>query len=158
MPRLPAQKYLLHVCRSTLKHSELSTNLIANYVTTNYQVGTGTEMFIVHVNQYCESLSRLLTKQKDSATIITAYNPFSQPQDPAKNQAANIQLAQVLKRYANPVIDSINVDPTGIWPAEKSFCVLGLNLHTAKFLGQKFNQNAIVWADSSAIPQLILLR
>ena len=142
-----------------MEHSDISTNLIANYVATNYQVGTGADKFILHVNQHCESLSRLLTvKQKDSATIITAYNPFSQPQDPAKNLAANIKLAQVLRRYANPAIDSMSIDPAGIWPAEKSFCVLGLNLDTAKFLGQKFNQNAIVWTDSSAIPQLILLR
>jgi uncharacterized protein DUF3293 len=142
-----------------LKNSELSTDLIANYLATNYQVGTGTEMFILHINQYSASLSRLLTvNQKCFATIITAHNPFSQQHNNEKNLAANEKLLQILKNYSHPVIESMNMDPTGAWPAEKSFCVLGLNLETSKFLGQKYNQNAIVWADSSTVPQLILLR
>jgi hypothetical protein len=33
-----------------------------------------------------------------------------------------------------------------------------MTLNAAKELGKKFNQNAIVWSDQSAISQLILLR
>jgi len=142
-----------------LKYADISTDLITNYLTTNYQVGAGSEMLILHINQYSDSLSRLLTaNQKCYATIISAYNPFSKTQNNARNLAANTKLSQVLKRYSDSVIESMNTDPSGIWPAEKSFCVLGLNLEISKFLGQKFNQNAIVWANSNAIPQLILLR
>jgi len=142
-----------------LKHTDISTGLIASYLTTNYQVGAGSEMFILHINQYSDSLSRLLTANKQCyATIITAYNPFSEPQNNARNLAATTKLSQVLKRYSDSVIESINTDPSGIWPDEKSFCVLGLNLEISNFLGREFNQNAIVWANSNAIPQLILLR
>jgi len=142
-----------------LKHADISTDLIANYLATNYQVGTGAELFILHINQYSDSLSQLLTVNHECyATIITAYNPFSKPQNNARNLAANTMLSQVLKRYSDSVIESMNTDPLSIWPAEKSFCVLGLNLEISKFLGRKFNQNAIVWANSNAIPQLILLR
>lgn len=56
------------------------------------------------------------------------------------------------------MIESLNVDPSGKWPPEKSFFVPGLDLNTARSIGQQFNQNAIVWIDSEAIPRLILLR
>ncbi len=142
-----------------MKHADISTDLIASYLATNYQVGTGAEMFTLQINQFSDSLSGLLTvNQKCYATIITAYNPLSELQNNARNLAANIKLSQVLKCYSNIVIESINVDPSGIWPVEESFCVFGLNLENAKFLGRKFNQNAIVWANSNAIPRLILLR
>lgn len=56
------------------------------------------------------------------------------------------------------MIESFNIDPAKLWPTEKSFFVLGLDLNTSKSLGRQFNQNAIVWIGSNAIPQLILLR
>ncbi len=142
-----------------MKHADISTKLIANYLATNYQVGTDEDMFILQINQYSKTLSqRLEENQKTFATIITAYNPFSQTQNNEQNLAANQKLLHALKQYSNPLIESINIDPSGIWPAEKSYCVFGLNLENSKFLGRKFNQNAIVWANSNAIPRLILLR
>ncbi len=142
-----------------MKYSNISSDLIANYLATNYQVGTGAEMFILHINQYSVALSRLLSAyQKNCAAIITAYNPLSKPQSNEKNQIDHAKLGQVLEHYSCPVIESLNKDPSDIWPIEKSFCVLGLNLQVSKSLGQKFNQNAIVWADSSAVLRLILLR
>ena len=63
-----------------------------------------------------------------------------------------------MSRHAYPVIESLNLDPADSWPAEKSFFVPGLDLNTSQSLGQQFDQNAIVWIDSDAIPRLILLR
>lgn len=56
------------------------------------------------------------------------------------------------------MIESLNTDPSEIWPAEKSFFVLSLDLNASKSLGRQFNQNAIVWISNDAIPRLILLR
>jgi hypothetical protein len=44
------------------------------------------------------------------------------------------------------------------WPAEKSYLALGLSLETAKAIGTRFDQDAIVWAGADAVAQLILLR
>ncbi|TXH37992.1 MAG: DUF3293 domain-containing protein [Burkholderiaceae bacterium] len=43
------------------------------------------------------------------------------------------------------------------WPGEDSFLVLGINLEAVKTLGRRFGQNAVLWCDATAIPQLILL-
>jgi hypothetical protein len=48
--------------------------------------------------------------------------------------------------------------PISDWPGESSFLIFDLSLESSKTLGRKFNQNAIVWCDQDAIPQLILLR
>ena len=55
------------------------------------------------------------------------------------------------------LIEGIGIDPSGEWPAEKSFLALGLDLETSRALGREFGQNAIVWAGADAIPRLILL-
>ncbi|PXW86452.1 uncharacterized protein DUF3293 [Nitrosomonas sp. Nm84] len=90
--------------------------------------------------------------------MISAYNPCSQLQSNEDNLDAHESLKHCLSRHSYPMIESLNIDPTGIWPTEKSFFVPGLDLDIARSLGQQFNQNAIVWIGSDAIPRLILLR
>jgi hypothetical protein len=63
-----------------------------------------------------------------------------------------------LNHHCYPVIESLNIDPANLWPAEKSFFVPELDLNTARALGRQFNQNAMVWIGNDAIPRLILLR
>lgn len=41
---------------------------------------------------------------------------------------------------------------------EPSFLLFGLPLETARPLGKKLDQNAIVWFGGDAVPELILLR
>jgi len=55
-------------------------------------------------------------------------------------------------------LDGFGQDPAGKWTEEESFLVLGISLEAAKKLGNQFEQNAIVWSDSDAVPQLIMLR
>lgn len=61
-------------------------------------------------------------------------------------------------QHGHPMIGGLNIDPAGQWPQEKSFFVLGVDLETARAIGQHFKQNAIVWIQSDAIPHLVLLR
>ena len=49
-------------------------------------------------------------------------------------------------------------DPTGAWPEEKSFLALGVGEDTARKLGNRFRQDAVVWVRSDAVPRLLLLR
>lgn len=122
-------------------------------------MGTGTDVILLQIDQYSESLAKLLTaSQQPCAAMISAYNPCSQLQNDAENSAAHESLKHCLSHHSYPMIESLNIDPTGIWPAEKSFFVPGLDLDIARSLGQQFNQNAIVWIGSDAIPRLILLR
>lgn len=145
-----------------MRHSDISHELVKDYARTCYQVNgftDSTETFTLHVNQYSESMFQLLAKQKVSgAAIITAYNPLSQIQSDEKNRAAHEMLLRTLWHYSVFILDSINIDPFGIWPEEKSICIFGLNLESARSIGNQFNQNAIVWIGKNAVPRLILLR
>ncbi len=55
-------------------------------------------------------------------------------------------------------IPGVGEDPKGEWANEASLLVLGLSLKAAKSLGDKYRQNAIVFAAKDAIFRLTLLR
>lgn len=93
-----------------------------------------------------------------SSAFITAWNPFSEQQTPARNHELQQALAQTLLQRGLHFIDGIGQHPGNGWPGEESFLVLGLALDDAKALGTQCGQNAIVWAGADAVPQLILLR
>ena len=69
-----------------------------------------------------------------------------------------IQLEEEIKFRGLAYIAGEGKHPVGDWPGEPSYLVFDLSLEAAKTLGRKFNQNAIVWCDLDAVPQLILLR
>lgn len=139
--------------------SVIAKNLIASYLCTNYQIGADPDSISLRIDQYSEPLAKLLISSEQScAAIISAFNPRSLRLSNTKNLAAHESLRNFLIHHSYPIIESLNRDPAGLWPAEKSFFVPGLDLNTAQTLGQQYDQNAIVWIGSDAIPRLILLR
>lgn len=96
--------------------------------------------------------------QTDCSLFITAFNPFSEIHGEATNIARQQDLANELRQRSLIFIDGIGQHPSNERPGEPSFLVLGLELAAAKTLGVKYEQNAIIWTGSDAVPQLILLR
>jgi hypothetical protein len=152
-----------------LPQSKIANNLIAAYRSACYRIdaqvdpgkGVTSGAIILRIDQYSEPLSQLFsTSGHRSATFITAFNPFGQIQNPEVNQEACASLFRRLCRLVGPgrIIKGEGLDPSGKWPAEKSFLALGLDLETSSALGREFGQNAIVWAGVDAVPRLILLR
>jgi len=142
-----------------LTHSQINEQLIANYHNTHYQIGTISGLITLRIDHFSQALAEfLLTSHQSTAAIISAYNPHSQSLSSEENQSAHESLRQHLMQHGHPMIGGLNIDPTGQWPQEKSFFVLGVDLETARAIGQHFKQNAIVWIQSDAIPHLVLLR
>jgi hypothetical protein len=56
------------------------------------------------------------------------------------------------------VIDGDGADPSGQWPAERSYLAFGIDADAARELGRRFQQDAVIWIGKDAIPQLLLLR
>lgn len=148
---------------------EISAELVAAYRSTEYHVrtaaGFGTSPvcpFILRIDRYSAPLSQLFSASGHRcAAFITACNPFSLRRSPEANHAACARLRDALIRHMphpEEIIEGEGSDPSGVWPGEKSFLALGLDLETSRELGRKFEQNAIVWAGPDAIPGLILLR
>jgi hypothetical protein len=94
----------------------------------------------------------------DCSAFVTAANPFSILTDADANAHRQAALADELRREGLRFIEGIGEHPSGQWPGEPSFLILGLPLDAAKQLGARHAQNAIVWCGANAVPQLILLR
>jgi hypothetical protein len=92
------------------------------------------------------------------SAFITACNPRGTIVDDAVNAERQAALAQELTLLERLAIPGIGQHPTGDWPGERSYWVPGLTREAAQKLGVQFQQNAIIWVGSDAVPELILLR
>ena len=141
-----------------MSESVISRDLVQAFRETEYRV-RGEQPFTLRVDEASPELLGLYRQRRiSSSAFITACNPFSQMLDEAENQDRQRSLAAELARRGLKFLQGVGTHPSNHWPGEDSFLVLGLNLEAAKALGQRFEQNALVWSASDAIPQLILLR
>jgi hypothetical protein len=131
--------------------------LVAAYQSAEYAVCTDTE-FVMLVDTYSPSLQRTMTeKQFTQAAFITAFNPYSEMLDVSENLKRHNALSKELNDLGFDFLQGIGRDKDGQWQGEKSVLVLNITNDTAKFLGNKYGQNAIIWIEEDAIPQLLLL-
>ena len=138
--------------------STLDPNLIGAYQVTNFQVKSD-PAFILNVKIVSEELKALFKQNRvDSAAFITAWNPLGELLSTEENQLRNKALESELNLRSLKIIHGFGQDPLGQWAGEDSFLVLGISLEASKKIGSQFEQNAILWSDKDAIPQLILLR
>ena len=138
--------------------SILDQDLISAYEVTNFHV-KAQPAFTLNIGRLSEELKALFKQNNVSnAAFITAWNPYSKSLFEEENQARNDQLENLLNLRSLKFINGFGQDPLGQWSGEDSFLVLGIDLEASKTLGIQFEQNAIVWSDSDAIPKLILLR
>jgi hypothetical protein len=138
--------------------SEIQPETIQAYHETEYRV-TGESSVVLRIGEYNESLSRLYKSNKlDSCAFITACNPCSKSLSDAVNMHRHDELGRDLKRHGLKFFQGDGKHPVGGWPGEASYLILGLSLEAAKALGKEYEQNAIVWCGSDALPQLVLLR
>jgi len=64
----------------------------------------------------------------------------------------------VLRRQGMVLTDGTGRHPSNGWAGEASYLALGLSQEAAEAIGVRFEQNAIVWSGSDAVPRLVLLR
>ena len=140
------------------EESKLAPDLIGAYEVTNFHV-RAEPAFTLNVGKVSKELKALLKQNNvTSASFITAWNPYSKSLSDEENKARNNELKNELIIRSLKFIDGFGQDQLGQWSGEDSFLVLGIELEASKKLGSQFEQNAIVWSDKDAIPQLILLR
>ena len=140
------------------KQSNLAPDLIRAYELTNFHV-KAEPSFTLKVGKESEELKFLLKQNRlDSAAFISAWNPYSKSLSDKENQTRNEQLKYELNIRSLKFLDGFGQDPLGQWSGEDSFLILEIELEASKKLGIQFEQNAIIWSDKDAIPQLILLR
>jgi hypothetical protein len=138
--------------------SEISPLTIKAYLETDYCV-FGESPFVLRAGIANESLAKLYKRLKiNCSAFVTAFNPFSKDVGEAANAVRQAELTRELEQRNLVFFEGIGKHPSGEWTAEPSYLVLGLSLEAAKALGKKYDQNAIIWCGSDAIPELVLLR
>jgi len=95
----------------------------------------------------------------DTAAIITAWNPASQPLDPAENRRRNARLRGDVVRAGWPLRPCVGTGEDGCpnaW-SEGSVAVGGLSWEDALHLGRRYEQNAIVWWTRKEAPAIVVM-
>ena len=136
----------------------LDRALIQDYEETVYRVRDGAIDFVLELGRPCEPLAQLYReRRKATAAFISGFNPYSQATDPVLNEEANARLRADLESGGCEVLEARGSNREGTWE-EASFLALGLARDVAMALGRRYRQNAIVFAEADAVPELLLLR
>jgi putative PIN family toxin of toxin-antitoxin system len=131
----------------------LTPELIQAYEEALYAVQAGPVLRIGERNAALETL--LDAQGAATAAFVTAANPRGEPRSHAANEAAMSALRSSL---AWPYLPGEGRDPEGRWSAEPSVLVLGISRAEAEALGRRLEQNAIVFVQKGAAPELVLMR
>lgn len=83
------------------------------------------------------------------AVLITAWNPYSVPLDPAANAHRQAQLEAEAATLGLPYVGGRGEDPEGRWTAEESLCVFDPPLRHVEAWMRRFGQNAVVEVDKA---------
>ena len=132
----------------------ISKELLLGYEATCYSV-VNPKIDIYLKKENTELNSFLREHNFNSWCFITAWNPFSKALSLEKNKELNALLEEDLKDYT--IFPAEGKDTLGDWPPEISFFIGNISRERAIFLGEKYEQNAIVFGTVDELPQLIIL-
>ena len=159
MHRTQVGFYLHQELGFLLAHSEIPAEKIEAYLNTEYRFGEGPDAVTLCIDRRSDELARLYASSGiECGVFVTAFNPFGQAQGIEANEGAHERLGTDLRMLSARVIEGAGIDSSGAWPEERSFFALGVDLDTARNLGNRYTQDAIVWVGADAVPKLILLR
>ena len=138
--------------------SKIKKELIDSYSSANYFVYADPP-FTMNIRKFSNELSKLM---KDlnffSASFITAFNPYSQnlelQDNRSRNKVLELKIQAMQLHYLKG--DGRCMDSKKV--GEESFLVFGTSKMEAARLGEEFEQNAIVFCERDAIPDLLLLK
>jgi len=135
----------------------IEPRLLAAYLAAEYVVFTEPPIAL-RVGEASEALDALLEDSgADTAAFVTAANPRGVPADPEDNALSTEALLVAQREAGYACIPGAGRDPRGEWPAEPSVLVLGISRREAEILGRSYEQNAIVFVERGAAPELVLL-
>ncbi|MBI3380975.1 MAG: DUF3293 domain-containing protein [Aquabacterium sp.] len=157
-PMQPVSNFIL-IDRPTA----LPLPLVQAYLETEYRVAVSPEFgvimpFVLRVGQPSEPLQQLLNDTgAQGAAFVTAFNPYSEVSSAEENSGRQDQLLTTLRQHEVKFLRGQGQHPSNNWPPEPSVLALDLPLDATKRLGMRFQQNALLWCGTDAVPHLVLL-
>jgi hypothetical protein len=146
------------VTLADFRGSAVPRETIAAYLAAEYRFW-GDRPLVLRIGQASGDLAAVYRDRgAASGAVITAWNPRGVLRAPSDNHAAQAALIARLDALGLAHDPGHGADPAGAWSPEDSRLVLGVDRGAAAALGRDFGQNAIVWADHDAAPNLLMLR
>ncbi len=90
----------------------------------------------------------------DNFAFLTAANPKSTPKSESENRKRNTKLENEIIQREFIFLSGIAQAQNGDWQ-EKSFCILGIDLKTAKAFAEKFEQNAFLYGLKNQMLEIV---
>lgn len=138
--------------------SDISYSLIQAYQTAVYRIHSSPEC-ILKAAEISECAHELLIKHHaSSATILTAFNPYSNLLSNEINLARHHELLLHIKRLGITYLDASGEDQIGNWKPERGYCLFNLGKARSVEMAKIFEQNAYIFIDSSGLVSLELTR
>jgi hypothetical protein len=123
-----------------------------------YYVVFGDPEIVLHIGEPNPQLDALLDEEGAStAAYITPANPRGEQWTREENHAALQTFLESLRETSYTCYEGEGRDPSGEWPAEPSLLIVGISRPAAEVLGEKLEQNAIVFVARGRAPSLIFL-
>src|SRR4029079_452703 len=132
--------------------------LILAYKAAHYVV-FGEPDIVLKVSEPNAHLDALLeAKRASCAAFISAANPHGEPRGLVRNVIAFQALKILVRKSRYLCFEGEGRDPEGVWRPEGSGLVLDMPRAAAQALGNRFEQNAIVYVKKGGGPELVVLR
>jgi len=139
--------------------TQIATDKLRAYLATQYRFCSEGLSIELIIGNHSDALAALFADQRVTCgAFITAFNPRGALQSDAANILAHACLADVLADDDVEILEGAGSEAGSDWPAERSWFAPGLSLDAARAIGIRFDQDAILWVDEDAVPQLVLLR
>lgn len=130
------------------------TELINAYNNTEYQVYN--PPMVIEIGIKNQELNDLLSSLNLTTwAYITAFNPFSKSLSKEENLKRHKELRVKIANYKFYEGEGVGEDKT--WEPEISCLVVGISHEEAIYIGNFFEQNAIVIGDINGVPELKML-
>ncbi|MES2631845.1 MAG: DUF3293 domain-containing protein [Pseudomonadota bacterium] len=137
--------------------SLIDPGLIQAYLETHYHVFSDAPFFLKIGEPSAELLKLHEAQGLDCSAYVTAWNPFSRELEPDENNARNATLVAELQARGLAFVQGEGRHPISNY-GEASFLIIGATRDEAKALGDRHQQNAVVWCGSDAVPELVLMK
>ncbi len=135
----------------------MNPELLDAYEQAYYVVFVDPEI-ILHIGEPNAQLDALLDEDgAATAAYLTPANPRGERRTAEENLAALQVFLESLRETSYTCYEGEGRDPSGVWPAEPSLLIVGISRPAAEVLGEKLQQNAIVFVARGRAPSLIFL-
>lgn len=125
------------------------------FMQAEYHVQDDHNQLILRVGRYSKALQEIHFRfGASSSAFITACNPRSVIQSLQQNENATQLLRQELLATGYRSLPATGRDPTLHWPDEPGFLIIDITCKQAIELAARYQQLAILFVDSHAIPKL----